>query len=464
MHVASSNKQQQLATVTYVTSYVTSTEMMPEYSTLIASSSDIEGITTPCRFSPDGSCVLTSTSDNLLRLYNTPLAAYSPPLNDHKNQTEAWNSVLNISTGDSIRSYSWFPKMNSFDPSSCAFLASVKEQPVHLYDAYNGTIRATYRPYNALDEMESPNIVTFTPDGSRIFTSGFQTDRTVHIFDTNIPGRDSSILRLGKTRRSKDGQKGIISALSFPDGNSNFFGHNIFAVGTFSPGSIYIYDDRQSAGDPAGVVMHGGVCIVGHGTNFTKKKRRFVDITSEDDASAANNDISSTSIFSAAKANWYQNRARGGVTQIEWSRGGQSDYLLYTSSRRSDAIIAWDVRMITGCASHSIHGALAFMRAGDTNQRMTFDLDLEGRRLFASSQDSSVKVFDATNGKLNDVISDCRDAVNGVSFVGTQTNVELLAVSTGTRHFHEDSDDGVEDTNDQDVGSLGLYYLSRDTS
>jgi hypothetical protein len=427
---------------------------------LIASSNDFDSITTPCQFSPDGSCVLTSTSDNLLRLYNTPQAAYSPET-DHNEPPQAWNSVLNISTGDSIRSYSWFPKMNSFDPSSCAFLATVKEQPVHLYDAYDGSIRATYRPYNALDEMESPNIVTFTPDGSRIFTSGFQTDRTIHIFDTNVPGRDSSILRLGKTRRSKDGQKGMISALSFPDHNSNFSGCNIFAVGTYSPGSIYIYDDRQSAGDPAGVVLHGGVCVVGHGTHFTRKKQRFVDISSEGNI---DNSISSTSIFSAAKANWYQSRARGGLTQIEWSRGGQADYLLYTSSRRSDAIIAWDVRMITGDASHSIHGALAFMRAGDTNQRMTFDLDVEGRRLFTSSQDSSVKVYNAANGELHGVIDDCHNAVNGVSFVRTQTNVDLLAISTGTRHFHDDSDDELTIAKDNNIGSLKLYNISKDTS
>ena len=438
---------------------------MLECSRLISSSNDIDGLTTPCHFSPDGSCVLTSTSDNhnLLRLYNTPLAAYSPP-HDINHRSEPWNSVLNIHTGDSIRSYSWFPKMNSFDPSSCAFVASVKEQPVHLYDAYNGSIRATYRPYNALDEMESPNIATFTPDGSRIFTSGFKTDRTIHVFDTNIPGRDSSILRLGKTRRSKDGQKGMISALAFPSDNSNFSGCNVFAVGTFSPGSIYIYDDRQSAGDPAGIVMHGGVCVVGHGTNFTKKKRRFIDISSTDTLSTVDENISSATIFSAAKADWYQRRARGGVTQIEWSRGGQSDYLMYSSSRRSDAIIAWDVRMITGDTSHSIHGALAFMRAGDTNQRMTFDLDQEGRRLFTSSQDSSVKVYNAANGKLENVIDDCNEAVNGVSFVRTQNNIDLLAVSTGTRHFHEDSEDPVQDEKDQGIGSLRLYSLSKDAS
>jgi len=328
--------------------------------------------------------------------------------------------------------------------------------------------------------MESPNVVTFTPDGTRIFASGFKTDRTIHKFDTNIPGRDSDILRLGKTRRSKDGQKGIVSALSFPDGNSMFAGggtSNVFAVGTYSPGSIYIYDDRLPNGDPAGIVLHGGISVVGHGKSFARKKRRFVDLSDDADDDPTSNSTSehddNQDIFSAAKVSWYQARARSGITQLKWSKGGQNDYLLYSSSRRSDAVLAFDMRMLSGDASHPIRGIAAYSRDSDTNQRLEFDFDNEGKRLFVASQDKSVMIYDIASGKLLHTMKGFHDAVNGVSYSNINGR-ELLAVASGARRFDtndekEGDDDMVEDESEGQLldtgpslnppGHLSLYTL-----
>ena len=69
-----------------------------------------------------------------------------------------------------------------------------------MYDAYSGDVRATYRPYNALDEMESPSVVSFVENGARLAMGGFRTDRMIHLFDLNRPGRDpAAIFKLGKT-------------------------------------------------------------------------------------------------------------------------------------------------------------------------------------------------------------------------------------------------------------------------
>ena len=100
----------------------------------------------------------------------------------------------------------------------CVLAYYFSDQPVHLYDAYTGAVRATYRPFNAMDEMESPTVAIFSGNGQKILAAGFRTDRTIHIFDAAVPGRDSTILHLGKTRRSSDGQKGLVSALSFGGG------------------------------------------------------------------------------------------------------------------------------------------------------------------------------------------------------------------------------------------------------
>ena len=72
--------------------------------------------------------------------------------------------------------------------------------------------------------------------GSRVYGTGFRSDRTIAVFDTSVPGRDGCIARLGKTRRSRDGQKGVPSALAFPDGGRGPTG--VFAAGTYSPASI----------------------------------------------------------------------------------------------------------------------------------------------------------------------------------------------------------------------------------
>ena len=134
---------------------------------LIAKSSDIWGDSNfpqGCKISPDGLCVLTSTAaDNMLRLYNVPHPNNSQSQSDaaaivttnvdantkatsesndsldvssNHNQSSqitssssslqptSWKTSLTAREGDSIRSYCWFPLMNSYHPSSCAFLAS----------------------------------------------------------------------------------------------------------------------------------------------------------------------------------------------------------------------------------------------------------------------------------------------------------------------------------------------------
>jgi hypothetical protein len=116
---------------------------------LISRSNDITGDSNfpqGCEISPDGLCVLTSTaSDNLLRLYNVlnddiPTTAASATVatssgDDNDNNTSVssalsqpnpslWKKALIAREGDSVRSYCWYPLMNSYHPSSCAFLTS----------------------------------------------------------------------------------------------------------------------------------------------------------------------------------------------------------------------------------------------------------------------------------------------------------------------------------------------------
>ena len=505
---------------------------------IISQSNDILGednFPMGCSFSPDGSCILTATaSDGKFRLYDTPFqhlnniddadqqqqevdnngtsacdtspqhiesnsetaAYYSlnqhfiPPSQNQRNNQQGienrnpsfrpWKSSLSSHQGGppppSPASYTWYPLMNSSSPLTSLYLTCRGHSlPIHLIDAYTSQLRASYRPYNNVDEMEGPTVVEFSPDGSRIYGTGFKTDRTIVMFDTAIPGKEGAIWRLGKTRRSGDGQKGIPSAMAFPKiGNGDGGGgpSNVFAVGTYSPASIYIYDDRMgSYSKPAGsIVLNSGVCVVGHGRAFSRKKRRFACMDNNE-----NDQEKEENLFSTAKVNWFQSRARGGVTQLMWSPSTSNNpYVLYSASRRSNAVLSWDVRALSGQdldgdgTSRPICGLQSYARDGDTNQRLEFDLDSSGNKIFvgSGSKEGLVKIYDVRNGALEDDLDMMeedgnlahRDAVNGVSYFETP-NINgvdgLLAVAIGSRHFDDPENICSNDSDADDSGGDG---------
>jgi telomerase Cajal body protein 1 len=342
-------------------------------------------------------------------------------------------------------------------PPFFLFHWAFSDQPIHMYDAYSGAVRASYRPFNALDEIEAPAVVHFTSDGQKILASGFQTDRTIHLFDTAAPGRRSTILRLGKTRRSSDGQKGLVSALSSCSSD-----RNVLAVGTYAPGSIYLYDHR--IGELASGIILNGLCVVGHGRGHAKKKRRR-NVAGETDI-----DAEDANWISAAKVKWFHSRAQGGVTQLMFSPSQDREMILYSASRRSNAILAWDLRMLSGdpdYQSNPVQGLASYETRNETNQRLEFEIG-DDNVLYVGGQDKCVRVYDIVSGKLTGKIEGLDDSANGVSFACVQGKA-FLAVATGSRRFLSDDDLLADDEHgashvqeDSPPGSLSLYSLAID--
>ena len=78
-----------------------------------------------CQFSPDGLCILTSQSNRLL-LYNTHVSSSTTSTETTTAATtttskDNWKPALECQSGDSVRSYAWYPYMNSNEPASCCF-------------------------------------------------------------------------------------------------------------------------------------------------------------------------------------------------------------------------------------------------------------------------------------------------------------------------------------------------------
>ena len=94
-----------------------------------------------CSWAPDGLCILSNSNDNILRLFNLPTGLLTGRLDNVEPEIEA---VLRIPEGEAVYDYCWWPLMNSMDPPTCCFLSTAKSQPIHLFDAFNGKLRATY--------------------------------------------------------------------------------------------------------------------------------------------------------------------------------------------------------------------------------------------------------------------------------------------------------------------------------
>ena len=475
----------------------------------LAQSTDITGegnFPQGCQFSPDGLCVLTATAaDATLRLYNlvtgaeagagSGIGSEEARLQTKEATTEAkttttaipqpWTCALRSSVvGEVVRSYDWYPRMQSSNPATCLFAATGRDQPVQLIDAYTGNIRATYAPVNEREEMESPaTVVQFSPNGDQIITAGYKSERMLVVFDTGIPGRGGTVVKLGHTKRSKDGQKGMISALACSKESSSISSGSspLIAVGTYAPGSIYVYDYRQKS--HSGVIWNDGCCIVGHGNKHKHKcargkKRRLVHNTTDDNHHDDHDN--DNNIFSFAKAKWYAQRVHRGITQLEFN----SHYMLYSASRNSDAVLVWDLRMMSGIEdfqTNPIGGYANYPTNAYTNQRLQFCLDEPSQRLWVGGCDGRLLVYDtSTSSNDNPPLQSIKDipgcipgdAVNGISY---QPTYDMLAVATGSRRFppietyDSDSDSGTGNGNEAKTttgppppvpGSLLLYKVN----
>ena len=212
-----------------------------------------------CKWSPDGLCLLTaSEEDKQLRLFELPgelqseatLGAAAAAVAERGAAANGAasaeiESTLTVREGDSIYDFAWFPGMDSAEPATCCFLSSSREHPLHLWDAYTGQCRASYSARNHLDELTAAHSLAFDPSGSKIY-AGF--DRAVRIFDVSRPGRQCELRPTCKTKRSRSGQRGIISCFAFaPD----YWG--LYAAGSFS-GTTGMYDER----DPSNLIVELG--------------------------------------------------------------------------------------------------------------------------------------------------------------------------------------------------------------
>ncbi|KAK0580011.1 hypothetical protein LWI29_035003 [Acer saccharum] len=185
------------------------------------------------KWSPDGSCFLTSSDDNTLRVFTLPENGSSHDFN--ANEQDSYAADLVVSEGESVHDFCWYPYMSASDPVSCVFATTARDHPIHLWDATTGLLRCTYRAYDAVDEITAAISVAFNPAGTKIF-AGY--NKSVRIFDIHRPGRDFK--QYSTLQGNKEGQTGIISALAFSPTHTG-----MLATGSYSQTSAIYNEDNM---------------------------------------------------------------------------------------------------------------------------------------------------------------------------------------------------------------------------
>uniref|UniRef100_A0A8C9DQ68 Telomerase Cajal body protein 1 n=1 Tax=Prolemur simus TaxID=1328070 RepID=A0A8C9DQ68_PROSS len=218
-----------------------------------------------CKWAPDGSCILTNSADNILRIYNLPQELYSE---GEQVEYAEMVPVLRMVEGDTIYDYCWYSLMSSTQPDTSYVASSSRENPIHIWDAFTGELRASFRSYNHLDELTAAHSLCFSPDGSQLFC-GF--NRTVRVFSTSRPGRDCEVRA---TFAKKQGQSGIISCIAFSPTQP------LYACGSYGCSlGLYAWDDGSPLallGGHQGGITH--LCFHPDGNRFFSGARKDAEL------------------------------------------------------------------------------------------------------------------------------------------------------------------------------------------
>ncbi|KAI0350547.1 hypothetical protein OH77DRAFT_1430888 [Trametes cingulata] len=360
------------------------------------------------KWCPDGSAALAQCEDRTFRFLQLPaeLLGITAEYTTHASLPGC------LTQSAPILDYAWYPAASVRDAASFCFVASVRECPVKLLDASDGRLRASYRIVDHRERQIAPHSLAFNVSANRLYC-GFED--AIEVFDINCPG-EGTRLHTTPSKKSRDGLKGIISALAFaPDMSSG-----LYVAGSLSPSSptssnIAIFS--EDAGEAP-------VMFVG----------------AEDGRHGASHGV------------------RASVSQLMFNPA--RPYLLYASFRRMDSIFCWDLRADVGEPVEIFSRAAVPIsgkgRRAATNQRLRFDIDYGGRWLSVGDQDGGISVFDlaaqpdpaagenapppSSTPRTTPIMQfdGHRDAVGSVAFHPMQP---LMLSVSGSRHFEGSAPD-----------------------
>ncbi|RKP12937.1 WD40-repeat-containing domain protein, partial [Piptocephalis cylindrospora] len=174
-------------------------------------------------WSPDGTCILSSSNDESIRLFHLPSSALTA------------QDGFCLRPGEIVQDMFWYPRMHHQDPSTCCFITSTRDLPIQLWDASTSQLRASYTVMSPMEHILTPMAISFNPEGSRVYGC---VDGAIYQFDVHRPGLTGKRCPTTPTRKDPSGQKGLLSCMSWnPDGSG------VYAVGSYN-GTVGFYTDE----------------------------------------------------------------------------------------------------------------------------------------------------------------------------------------------------------------------------
>ncbi|KII94406.1 hypothetical protein PLICRDRAFT_133117 [Plicaturopsis crispa FD-325 SS-3] len=369
-----------------------------------------ENFTRTAKWCSDGSAVLAQCENRTFQLLDLPVEVAQLSVDN----IEKCQRVLPQPA--SILDFIWYPSASSRDPATFCFVASVRECPVKLLDAADGRVRASYRIVDHRERQIAPHSLSFNLMANKLYC-GFED--AIEIFDVHRPG-EGTRLHTTPTKQSKEGLRGIISALAFSN-NYDFYAAGSFSVSSEMSPNVALFSEAEET----------PIMFIGTG----------------------------------------EHGAKTGVTQLHFHP--TKPHILYAAFRRSDTIYSWDLR---GDASAPIRVFKTDAQHGEvTNQKMRFDVDLGGKYLSTGSRDGTISLFDLGPDSETDVeavyvqtageVSPSltfhahEDAVGSVAFHPRQP---FLLSASGSRHFDRadeddsNSSDSVETEDEDDAERVSI--------
>ncbi|XP_043652721.1 telomerase Cajal body protein 1 homolog [Drosophila teissieri] len=150
------------------------------------SSTEAQHYTKGCYWSPDGTCLLVPIHLDGMHVMELPVDLYSTPAVQSTRPLSKLQSAVHVPEGGTVYDCVWYPQMNSLQPETCLWLATRQHEPIHMWDAFDGSLRCSYSGYDAVDEVMAAISLAFSHDGEKIY-AGYK--RCIKIFDTSRPGR-----------------------------------------------------------------------------------------------------------------------------------------------------------------------------------------------------------------------------------------------------------------------------------
>ncbi|KIY48796.1 WD40 repeat-like protein [Fistulina hepatica ATCC 64428] len=381
--------------------------------TMYPFSEDPSNFVRVAKWCPDGSNLLVQCEDHTFRFLN---AVPGP----------GTLQTLVLRQPSPIVDFIWYPSASPLNPAAYCFVASVRECPVKLLDATTGRLRASYKIVDHRERQIAPHSLSFNLSTTRLYC-GFED--AIEVFDVNKPG-EGTRLATTPSKKSKDGLRGIVSALAFCPS----YEMDLYAAGSLSS---------------------------------------RIALFSEVDGSAPNAFLGGG--------------PRSAVTQLQFNP--TKPHMLYAAFRRRNSIYAWDLRADvsvpvtvlcpTSATSPSASNVASPVNTTShpmsrvTNQKIRFDVNIGGRWLATGDQEGNIFFFDLDAAPQNLKItynngtesspepyyqlpamkfSAHQDSVGSVSFNATRA---VLASVSGSRHFVDATQSDESESDDGDTSESG---------